>query len=383
MTIVSPILGDIQQHFAGGGYDFWMKQIETVGTLFMVITGLGIGFLLKHFTKKTLLLVGDMIMLVFGFLPFLVGDYFWGIFFSRAVMGFGMGLIYPFAASFIIDLFQGADQKFMMGMRSTVGAIAGMIFATLTAQLSFNFGYKFSFLIPLILVPVVIIVKVFMVQDQIAYKSEPSQQIAEKEQRLRKTSWGYICGNIALMIFAYTYFTNIGIVATSPVEAGGGGFDTTVVGNVMTAFSLTMAVSGVLFKPVFLRLFHRQTPAVGVLLLAISLFVLYFSGQAMAMYFIGGILFGFGYQIYNGSFVLNLACTVTAKHVALAVSYFMAFNGIGQYLSSVFIPMVARGVLPGNLRADWLIGGVGLFVVAAAALIFIKKEKVFRPDDSI
>lgn len=368
MSIVSPILGVINQHFAGQGYDVWMKQLETIGTLLMVITGLSVGFLLKYISKKTLLIIGTTIMLVFGVLPAIVGDSFWGIFISRAFLGFGMGIIYPFAASYIIDLFDGAERNSLMGIRSTVGAVAGILYAMATSNLCANFGYKASFYTPLVLIPILILIILKIPKDEVAKKVTMTDNQAVKENRLTKLSWIHILGNVIVMFCAYTFFTNIGIVVCSPVEVGGLGFAPTTAGNIMSVFSIVMAISGIMFSPVFLRFLSGYTTVFGAVLLGAGLLVGY-NASNQVMIFLAAILFGFGFQIYNGSFVLSLATTTKPMHVAYVTAIFMAFNGIGQYLSSVIVPAIVRVAFTGNLRGDWLVACTGLFIFSAIIIV--------------
>lgn len=367
MSLVSPILGDISEKFAGQGYDFWIKQLETIGTLVMVIVGLSIGLLLKKFRKKTLLLAGTVIMLVFGCMPALTGASFWGIFVPRALLGLGMGIIYPFAASYIIDLFDGKERQSLMGMRSTVGAVAGILIAIASGNLCVAFGYQTSFWIPLVLIPIIVLIAVYIPKDEIPVPKEAEGAV--KEQRLTKLSWVHILGNVLVMLFAYTFMTNIGIVVVSPAEAGGLGLTPATAGNIMSIFSLVMAISGLMFSPVFLRLFQSYTTTAGAIMLGCGLLIGYFA-TSLPMMFAAAIVFGFGFQVYNAAFVLSLATSVTKPiHVAYATSIFMAFNGIGQYLSSVVVPLISANVFAGNLRGDWLIAFVGLIIFGIIMII--------------
>jgi MFS family permease len=159
VTITSPILGTIQATFPE--HAAIIKLLETIPTFAAVIISLLLGPLMKIFYKKQLLLFG-IVLSFFQFIPAVVPG-FWTLFICRTIAGFGIGFMYSFAASFAVDMFTEADAATMLGLRSTLGAIMGIVYQQISARLADASGsYQRSFLVALVLVPIFLYILVFM-----------------------------------------------------------------------------------------------------------------------------------------------------------------------------------------------------------------------------
>jgi MFS family permease len=161
------------------------------------------------------------------------------------------------------------------------------------------------------------------------------------------------------------------------------------IGNVMNAFTIAMLVSGFIFKPVWVGIFKRHAYTLGITMCGVGLLLLYISVTVMGnlpFALVASVIFGLGFQTYNGAVILRIAQSNDNKHVALSTSYLMAFNGVGQTFGPVWIPgfiMIVTGAAFSNFflfSNSWLFAGIILIVMAVLMGIYTQRENIYRPD---
>ena len=377
VVISSPLLGQISQMYPQ--YPTLVKQIETIPTLAAIIPSLLIGPLNKYMTKKQMLLLGNVLAFA-QFIPAIVPG-FWPLYISRFIAGLGLGFMYSFAASFIVDMFDGQEQNNMMGMRSAIGAIAGIVFMQISGAIATSTGnYQKSFMVSLILIPIIIIVALFMPKTNPIEEANraalraPKEEKTElaKEKNFTSLTWAFIVMTVVNILFAYTFMSNAAIVTASPVEAGGLAGTPSMAANVMSIFSGAMAVSGFIFGPFWVKRFKNYTTAVGILLCFIGLAVCTIAGSVAVM-MVGALIFGFGFQVYNGAICLLLPVTARPEAATTIIAVFFAFQNAGSFLATLVTPTISRALFPGALKGDWYVALVGLAVCTVIYFILCKK----------
>jgi len=191
----------------------------------------------------------------------------------------------------------------------------------------------------------------------------------------------YLGSDEALAGTVINTLTSWSMTADGPVPAVN-------IGNVMNAFTIAMLVSGFIFKPVWVGLFKRHAYTVGITMCGIGLLLLYVSVIAMAnlpLALVAAVVFGLGFQTYNGAVILRIAQSNDNKHVALSTTYLMAFNGVGQTFGPVWIPgfiMLITGAAFSDFMLfsrSWLFAGIILCVLAVLMGIYTTREKIYRP----
>jgi MFS family permease len=158
--------------------------------------------LLKKFPKKYVAISGAVIMGFFGFLPFFTGPSgYLGTLIPRACVGLGVGIIFPFAASYAVDLFKGGKESWMLGMRSVVGACAGFFFMNASAFIA-NLYYPMdaatgvypfptgAFVLPLIAFICIIIMIIKLPNEGVIYAEDALSD--EERDKKKPASSGLI-----------------------------------------------------------------------------------------------------------------------------------------------------------------------------------------------
>ena len=374
VTISSPLLGVISQMYPQ--YPTLVKQIETIPTLAAIIPSLLIGPLNKYITKKNMLLIGTVLAFA-QFIP-AVAPGFWPLYISRFVAGLGLGFMYSFAASFIVDMFDGNEQNMMMGLRSAVGAIAGIVFMQISGIFATKTGsYQQSFMVSLVLIPLFLIVLIWMpktnpVEEANRAAAKLPKNDAPKEKTFTSLTWAFIIMTVVNILFAYTFMSNAAIVVCAPVENGGLGLSAAVAATVMSFFSGAMAVSGFIFGPIWVRCFKNYTTALGIALCFVGLGICYVASGLVVM-IVGAVIFGFGFQVYNGAVCLLLPMTSRPEAATTIIAVFFAFQNLGSFLATLVTPTISKNLFPGQLKADWNVALVGLAVCTVIYFILCKK----------
>jgi hypothetical protein len=242
---------------------------------------------------------------------------------------------------------------------------------------------------------------------KISGTKNPGEGIATK---IKSNTWVFILANVLIIGAANCMMSNVAQVVGGPLIAGippdseaFGAIMASVnnltvlsetgvvvnIGNVMNAFTIAMLVSGFIFKPVWVGIFKRHAYTVGVTMCGVGLLLLYVSVCVMGnlpFALVASVIFGLGFQTYNGAVILRIAQSNDNKHVALSTSYLMAFNGVGQTFGPVWIPgliMIVTGAAFSDFllfSRSWLFAGIILCVMAVLMGIYTTQEKVYRPD---
>ena len=380
VTISTPTMGQIAQLYPE--YPTMVKQIETIPTLAAIIPSLLIGPLNKYLTKKTMLQIGTILAFA-QIIPAFV-DGFMPLYISRFIAGLGLGFMYSFAASFIVDMFDGKEQNMMMGLRSAIGAIAGMVFLQLSGQIAAHTitdidpigTYQPSFYLVLILIPIFLINQFFMPKtnpieeaNRAAARAPKTANAGPKEKNFTGLTWALIIMTVVNICFLFTFMSNASIIASVPTDMGGLGGTPADAGNVMTLFSAAMAVSGFIFGPIWMRFLKNYTTAAGIAACFVGL-VICLVAKSIPVLFVGAIIFGFGFQMYNGAICLLLPNTARPAAATTIIAVFFAFQNAGSFLATLITPNISKALVNAGvltdvgavLRADWYVAVVGAAV---------------------
>ena len=352
-----------------------VKMVSTINYLACSIPLILMEPLSAKFTKKQLSLAGIVLVFV-GVIPsFVYGMVI--LFVTQFICGMGIGLMYAFAASYIVDLWDGDEASKMMGNRSTVGAVAGILYAQFAGRISAGGNYQPAFLCLLVMIPVFLIclklpktypVEIADKEARLAAKADGGA----KTKKMYGMTWALCVFTLVILCFAMTMMMDIGIIGMAAVEEGGLGLTSDVIANIMTVFSASMVVSGLIYARVWVKLFKTYATAAGVAMLFIGMAILVFA-HSMPMLIIGVVIFGFGFQCYNGHIMQLIPMTTVATGATFGISMFFVFTNIGSFLASIVTPTIASTILGDALRGDWYIAAVGLLICAIVEFCFCKK----------
>lgn len=298
---------------------------------------------------------------------------------TQFTCGLGIGIMYAYAASYIVNLWEGREANSMMGNRSTVGAICGFLYQQFAGRVAGATGtYRYSLLC---LLACVLVFAYDLVKLPGTYPVEQAAREAARRAReegapriraLYPMTWLACVFAVLILMFAQTMMMDMGIVAMAAPEEGGLGVAASTVSNIMTCFSVSMILSGQLYSRLWCPLFRGYTVAGGVFLCAAGMAILMLS-HTLTPLIIGVFVFGFGFQTFNAAILQLVPRTTDRTAAARSISLFWIFSNAGSFLASMAAPSLAKLLFGANVRGDWYVS-FGALVVLAVAEIFVCRK---------
>lgn len=365
ISLSTPVLGAMAAAFPDVSPEL-IKQVQSMPSLTMIPIALLVGQIEKIMKKRTMLLIAILFLFAGGIAPAFGGGIYF-ILVCRAIFGMGRGIVFPFAMSYIIDLFDGQERNVLMGLRSTTGSVAGIVFQQLGGFLA-TINWRASFWGFLIMIPFVILIYFKLPEPEKKTQVNEGNKVTAK---LTPKTWTLIFINFCLMFFAYTFMTNMAIVIND-MQIG----TPRTAANVMSTFVASSSVCGLLFGKFIKPLLKSYTAAIGGIFIGLGIFILSKSG-ALNMFFVGAIFFGIGFSIYNTDIYLKLGDSADRSAAAKALSTHMAFNALSQFASPIVVAFLVGMINLTGAKAGWILSGPVIIIGGITILliqIFVKPK---------
>lgn len=122
-----------------------IELMTTIPSLFVMLAILLSGFLAKRMNHKTSLLIGLLICGIGGIIPYFIKEIYIMLI-SRAIFGFGVGMINSNLLIMIVSLFDGKERSQMIGLQGSIGGL-GSFLTTYVAGMLLAYGWHVSFLV--------------------------------------------------------------------------------------------------------------------------------------------------------------------------------------------------------------------------------------------
>lgn len=362
-SMTTPAIGAIAKAFPDVSPEV-VKQIASLPPLLMILGSLLAGQLVRFIRKKTILYMAMVVEFLFGgIIPAFYGDIAF-ILFCRAIFGIGYGLVFPIASSLVADFFEGQERDNLMGIKSAIGAAAGVIFQMVGGYLAFIY-WRYAFWGFLLLIPIFLIIAILL--------PEPENKLAMVEShdnspnRLTPRIWFIALMNLLYNIVQFTFMTNVAIVMAEGKigSAAHAGF-------VLMVFTGGAFVAGIFYGKIA-KIFGQYTTALAVGLVGLA-FSMLIKVHTYPLFLAAGVIFGLGFGIYNPRVILLVVGSSHKSAVTLALSVYIALQGVGQFLSPIVCSFVTGLLGLRGPHAAWIVAGptlllVCVFIILATALI--------------
>lgn len=115
-----------------------IELMTTIPSLFVMLAILLNGFLAKRMNHKTSLLIGLLICGIGGIIPYFIKEIYIMLI-SRAIFGFGVGMINSNLLIMIVSLFDGKERSQMIGLQGSIGGL-GSFLTTYVAGMLLAYG---------------------------------------------------------------------------------------------------------------------------------------------------------------------------------------------------------------------------------------------------
>lgn len=377
----TPALSAIAEAFGPAGIDRVMvQQIVSIPSLMAIVGAASVGIMERFMKKKTMLWIAMICTLVGGVVSGFMPETelgFWGILACRVVMGFGRGMIFPMASSYIADLFMGKTRDRLMSFKTAVGGVSGAVFQLIGGFLAV-LSWQYAFIGTLFIIPIILMIAFWLPEPEVKTATEA---VKSGKKVMTPAVWVLIIFAFVLNFFQFSMFTNFSLI----IAAANLG-STALAGSFGSTITLATAAGAIIYGAFLKGKLGGFDIGIALIGEAIGFFILCFFVSVEA-YFAGAIIFGFAFGILNPALILQCVKLVPKEGATRSLSILAALQNFGQYLSSYILTFVASalglvgaaGTFAGQIK-PWLIAWPSILVLAIGSIVVFAILKKRNPD---
>ncbi|MFW6769144.1 MFS transporter [Leuconostoc citreum] len=353
-----------------------VQALATTPSIVVTVFVLLSSFIAAKLGDKKTIILGMLLVGFAGIVPFFVSSYA-AILVSRMVLGAGFGIFNSLAVSMIAVMYQGQTRATMLGWRAAVEQI-GQAVLTFVAGLLLNFGWHTTFLVYLLAFPILYLFYVRV--------PDTTEMLAEAEEKQGKTAKKSLEGpkKISPVVWILTLFAAflvidyMAIQLSFPFMAQSLGVNGMVVSTILSFMLVAAMVGGIVYGTIQ-KLFGRFTLQVGLILMAISNYLVAFSNHNFVMLTIGVLLIGFPMQLISPFIFSQLPNLAPLKKQSFVTSIILIGFNVGVFVEPFIISFLAgiMGNHTSNVAAAayTTIPLLGVILLIIAVITFFTNRK--------
>ncbi len=333
-----------------------VQTLTTLPSLIAIVVILLSGHLSSIVTKKKIVAISMVLMIIGGLLPLIFHQKFYQLIIASIIFGLGYGGISPLTTALIHEHYRDDQQATVLGFQSAVVGIGGVTFSYIGGRLA-TIQWWYAYFAFLFFIPVLILVLMLP-------KGTVTAKTSSREQGgvLNPILLFYVMQAIVFCIFLYIFQTNIALLLK---ERNLG--DAALSGQILSIQSAASIVSGLLGGMILNRLKKFSLPTI-IFCVGISQLIIYFAGSTAPICLAAAVL-GFFFAIRMPAGYLKATHSVPSAAATMAIAIYCSSSQVGQFLS----PLAVNGMsslLHINLEQKFLFGGICLVIFAALSLIW-------------
>ncbi|MBD7914878.1 MFS transporter [Clostridium sp. Sa3CUN1] len=345
-----------------------IQMLTTIPALSVMIMVLISSLISKHIGSKTTVIIGLIFISIFGPLPVILNS-FPVILLCRLLLGVGFGLVNPLAVSLISKFFNGDEKATLLGFRGAVESL-GQSALTLVAGYLLTFGWRYSFLVYLVAIPILIFFMIFI--PDISKEEKEVKQKAEikNENGVRKNTL-----NLNVLMFASVLFfiilTYVGVKVKLSTLIVNKGYGTVVdAGQILSLLTFIGMFAAMCFGK-FYKILKNNLLTLAIIVIGLGQIIVGYS-NSLIMTYIGSILIGFFYPLVV-AFIFNICSTISNENqVTLTTSIMLVGCNTGAFLAPYGLKLVNLIIRQDNPTLVFTIYGCVLFVIAIVIYYVLK-----------
>ena len=344
-----------------------VEMITTIPSLFLMISVLTSGFIAKKMGYKQTIMLGLGIVAISGIIPVFIGN-FYLVLFSRAALGFGIGLFNSLLIGLISYFFDGNERTTIIGYHEALGGLGGMLITYIAGQLM-HVNWQTPFISYAIAIPVFFIFwKVIpkVKTEDILHKN--TKQVVVNDGKEGNFSIVFVF--MILIVIGATLNMTMGIKVSSLIVEQGYG-SASDASTVIMLLSLGAMISGFLFGKMY-KIFKNYIMSVGFTITALAMFIIGISNTSW-MTVLGGFLVGFGFRVMMPC-LTNIVNSSHLKNPTLATSLLLVAYNLGSVFAPYGSMIIQKFSWTSDLRGIFYVDGIG-FICLAVIVFIVNKVK--------
>jgi len=309
----------------GSVSDTQIQMIAGLPNLMSVPVGLLAMRINNKISMKNLLIIGALFMLAGG-LGIFAFTSFSGILVCRAVFGLGNGLLHPLTIANVAMLFDGQMRNKALGLKQAFTLGGGLMFTLLGGWLG-TFGWRYTYLCYLVLIPAVLAL-IFWMPD--AGKTYRDENAPREKMVISKSAIRIFISIFFIQMICQTNCVNLAFLVDD-IGLGSSG----TVGIFMAATMIAGFVFGFLFKPMYSKL-GRYMITFGMLCEALCQLLCAYHPTYVSL-LIGNAFIGIALASYEPTFHALLSRCVPKTSVTAVMGIWSAILAFSNFMTSYII----------------------------------------------
>lgn len=357
---VSPVLGQIQEHFRNVNVSLVQMLITAPGLLAMLVALISGGLVVKV-SKKKLLIFASITSGIAGLLPFL-SDSFGLLFFSRTFYGISLGLACTLNTAVVAEFFEGDERVSVMGIQAASIGTGMVVITTLGGKLG-ELGYQASYFINIIGFLCFMAIALCL-PDTGKTKATQTDKI-----RLNKDVFMISIFGMLEFLFLITFTTNISMHISGDLTG-----NSTVSGILIGIFSGSQIIMGLILG-IVTKVTGKYTLPIAMLSFSVGGVFLICFPDNFALLMIGAVFCGFSQGMFIPKAMCDVSNAVNPVATTMASACFTCFMNLGQLISPTVLN-TASNLIFGKVTTShaYLISAIGM-VISAGIIIAANARK--------
>lgn len=350
--LIAPLLAEINKSFPNATAT-QVQLIYTIPSMIAVPSMLISGKLVSYFSKKNLVLVSMLVIVISGLIPVLFNGSLMILYITSALMGSGVGIVTTLSSNIISDYFEDLECAKIMGYQSTAISIGGALVSVISGKMA-AINWSYSYLILLMFIPCILIVLKFLPKDKCIQKAAKTNNNLNF-RLLYFALLGFLC-----QIFITAYNSNIAFFIQHKNLGS-----TEVVGIVNSLFMLIGIPAGFIVGKLT-EIFKRSIFCMAVSFIACGFFITAFSTDIKLVY-LGAFFIGFGFAVRAPSAMTFTVEIVSSDSAAMAIAIVGAFANVGNFVAPFVIRMIAN-IIGNDVSSIFVVCGICTIIIAGLYL---------------
>ena len=361
--VLSPVLSSVRDHYPDISVSM-IQMLVTMPMLIAIVFALLTGWIALYISKKKIFLFAAAVSGITGLMP-LLSDSFGLLLAARALYGIALGIVISLVTALVADFFDGEERIQVMGVQgASVGA--GLMLVTALAGFVGRSDFHYVFYIS-ILGFVAFAVMLFLLPDKPVHREQTG---TKKKIRLNRKVWILAAFLFAEGFFIIMFTTNVAMHLAGPLKG-----DTVAAGTITSVFSAAQIVMGLLLRRIT-AITKKFTLPVAMFFMAAGYLLMAAFPASFVLLLISAVLCGYSQSVYCAGAMAEVTTLVEPESTPMAASVLTCALCISQFVSPVVINTVCRMVFAETSTTGvYLLGGIGIGLVAAIETIYRKKTK--------
>lgn len=375
---VSSVIPMMLEHFSDHSRTEVEQLIPITSFAIMIMIMLNT-WLSKIISERLSIILGMSLIAVAGTVPVFVQQYEI-MFFSRVLLGVGIGLVNAYALHMINERYEGAERASLLGYRAAMEGLGSAVLTLIAGQL-LGFGWNYAFLIYIAGLPILVLYLCFVpksaknAEKKAAGRKESvsGKKVSEKEKGVGTSSdikayLGFLLTSMFLAVLAICMNSSSTMRIPGLVVEQGIGTETQS-SVVLSAMMITSIVGGVFFGKLNQLLKEKMTAAC---MLAYGVGMLLIAGAGnMVILGIGAMLAGAAQNLIVTALFNNISGKLPSNLVKIGTTFVLVGCNLGSSCSAIVLTVI--GFVSEKMSASFVVYaaimlGLGVIMLCQGAI---------------